>query len=371
MTILFAGGGSLGPVTPLLAVARALRRLEPGVSFAWAGTPQGPERALAEAEGMDFFEVPVAKWPRYPDIRWLTFPRDIYLASRYSQRLIAKIEPDAVVSVGGFTAVPVIRAASKRGIPCFIHQLDVVPTWSNRLIERRCISKTSSFVQTGYEQLPTPVRFQLANAPSREEAARSFGLDPSRPIVLVFGGGQGAQALNDAIHVRLDAWLKRTQLIHVTGRRKMEGLEPRVDYAVCELLDAESMRRAYAAADVVVTRAGIGALSEIASLSKAAVVVPIPKSHQVANAMAFSSAKAALFVTQEQPSFGEILRQQVTDLLHDAHRRTEMGETAHRFFPTDDGSGLAASIVKKIPVSGIRGGDEEASEGARDGSSAR
>lgn len=349
MKILFAGGGSLGPVTPLLAVARALRHLTKHVSFVWAGTPHGPERELAVAEGMEFFEIPVAKWPRYPDRRWMTFLWDVQVASQKSKVMIEKTMPDAVVSVGGFTAVPVIRAASKRGIPCFIHQLDVVPTWSNRLIERRCASRTSSFIQKGYDRFPTPVRFQPSDMPSREAGVSSFGLDSARPVTLVFGGGQGAKALNEAIHVRLEAWLKNTQLIHVTGRNKMEGIESRSGYVVRELLDAEAMRNAYAAADVVVTRAGIGALSEIASLSKAAVVVPIPQSHQVANAMAFASAQAALFVTQTQPSFAEILRQQTVDLLADADRARKMGEAAHTFFETDDGTALALRIIEKIP----------------------
>ncbi|MCC6563720.1 glycosyltransferase [Candidatus Uhrbacteria bacterium] len=348
MTILFAGGGSLGPVTPMLAVAHALKRLAPDAEFAWAGTPNGPEREITGKEGIQFYSIPVAKLPRYPDQRWATFPFDMLQASRAARRIIKQVKPDAVLSVGGFTAVPVIRAAARQEIPCFIHQLDVATTLSNKLVASKCVSKTSSFKREGYELLPTPTRFQAADAPSREAAVSAFGLDATRPVVFVMGGGQGAKALNEAIAKRLDAWLGRTQMIHATGRGKMDDLMPRDGYAVSELLDAEAMRHAYAAADLVITRAGIGALSEIAALSKPSMIVPIPKSHQVENAKAFSAAKAGLFVTQEQVDFDEILFQQAVGLLGDEARCRAMGEAAHAFFPTDDGTALAQRILKRV-----------------------
>jgi UDP-N-acetylglucosamine--N-acetylmuramyl-(pentapeptide) pyrophosphoryl-undecaprenol N-acetylglucosamine transferase len=332
----------------MLAVAHALKRLAPDSKFVWAGTPNGPEREITEKEGIQFYSIPVAKLPRYPDKRWATFPFDLLQASRAARKIIHQVKPDAVLSVGGFTAVPVIRAAAKQGIPCFIHQLDVAPTLSNKLVATKCVSKTSSFKREGYELLPTPTRFQAGDVPSREAAASAFGLDASRPIVFVMGGGQGAKALNEAIAMRLDAWLGRTQMIHATGRGKMDGVMPRDGYVVCELLDTEAMRHAYAAADVVITRAGIGALSEIAALSKPCIIVPIPKSHQVENAKVFSTAKAGLFVTQEQVEFDEILFQQAVGLLGDQGRCRTMGEAAHAFFPTDDGTALAERILQRI-----------------------
>lgn len=349
MKILFAGGGSLGPVTPLLAVMRAARRLAPDTAFAWAGTPDGPERNLVEAESLTFYPVPVAKIPRHPDMRWLTFPFDYWRARRSSKRILDGERPDAVVSAGGYTAVPVMRAAAKRGIPCFIHQLDVVPTWSNRVVAKLCSSRTSSFRREGYDSAPTPTRFHPDHLPPRAEAAASFDLDPARPITLVVGGGQGAAALNRAVRAQLEAWLTNTQIIHVCGRGKAEGLIGRSGYAVRELLGADGMGRAFAASDLVVTRGGIGLLSEIASLSKPAIVVPIPDSHQEENAKAFEAAHAALYVHQNRPHFEEALLKQVLILLEDTEKRRKMGERAARFFPTDDGTALATRILKKNP----------------------
>lgn len=362
MTILFAGGGSLGPVTPLIAVSRVLRRMMPGVVFAWAGTPDGPERGFAEAEGMEFSSVPVAKWPRYPSVRWATFPWDAYRATRIAYRLIGKIRPDAVVSVGGFTAVPVIRAASAKGIPCFIHQLDKTPTLSNRLVAKKCASVTTSFVyerppfgpRTRTVRIPTPTGFLPVDAPSREQAILLFGFDASRPVTLVTGGGQGATALNAAVFAKLDAWIKETQVIHVCGRGKVGEAKPSVGYLPCELLDVESMRRAYAASDLVVTRGGMGALSEIASLSKASVIVPIPESHQEVNAQAFVDAGAAVLVAQDQPNFADLLFQSTSELLKDAGRRDTLGRAAHEFLPTDDGTSLASLIAQIVKPSKLQ-----------------
>ena len=111
-----------------------------------------------------------------------------------------------------------------------------------------------------------------------------------------------------------------------------------------ELLNADGMKRAYAAADLIITRAGIGSLSEIASLKKAAIIVPIPHSHQVENALVFDKAKAGLYIRQDQPDFADILLQQASALLDEPARREAMGEKAHAFFPTDDGTSLAKKI---------------------------
>lgn len=348
MTILFAGGGSLGPVTPLLAVARALKRKTPGLAFAWAGTPDGPERDLMKSEGIPFYPVPVAKLPRYPDARWLSFPFDYLRARRIAREILDQVKPEAVLSVGGFTAVPIIRMAAGRGIPCLIHQLDLQPTLSNKLVARRCVSRTSSFAQPGYERLATPVRVRADELGGREQAAAYFGLDAARPTVLVLGGGQGAQAINQALSKKMPMWLAKTQVIHSTGKGKAEGMKFEEGYVVREQMTLEEIAHAYAMADLVITRAGIGTLSECAALSKAAMIIPIPGTHQVENAKAFSSAKAGLFVAQDQPDFEDILLQQAMDLLSDEARRQKMGMAAHGFFRTDDGSALADRVLRAV-----------------------
>jgi UDP-N-acetylglucosamine--N-acetylmuramyl-(pentapeptide) pyrophosphoryl-undecaprenol N-acetylglucosamine transferase len=152
--------------------------------------------------------------------------------------------------------------------------------------------------------------------------------------------------LNEALLEKLDRWLEKAYVIHVTGKGKA-GLASREGYVSHELLDLNGMMAAYASADVIVTRAGIGALSEIAALKKSSIIVPIPGTHQEENALRFDEAEAGLYVRQDQDDFADILFQQTMSLVSNVEKRREMGEKAHAFFKTDDGSAFADLIIKK------------------------
>ncbi len=359
MHIVFVGGGSLGPVTPLLAVAQALKRqTSRSLVCSWIGTPDGPERALVEAEGMKFFPLAVAKWPRYPSISWATFPWQWVRARKTAKQLVQMLKPDAVITVGGFTAVPVIQAAAADHILCFAHQLDVEPGLTNRLIARHCVSVTTSFEyekrpfgeRVNDEPLITPMRYAHAALSAREMAAQAFGLDPHQSIVCIYGGGQGAHTLNLFVERTLDTWLRFTQIIHLTGQGKDVHLQhrQRKGYVVRPLLTGEEMRQAHAAADLEITRAGIGTLSEIAGLKKAAFIIPIPDTHQEANARAFEERGAAIVFDQASSSFDEDVVSSAKLLLHDRSERQAMGERANTFFPTDDGTAFAKRILHHL-----------------------
>ncbi len=357
MKIVFAGGGTLGPVMPLLAVLRALKKMEPRATFAWIGTPNGPEKTLLEEEGVSFFSLPVVKWPRYLSVRWLTFPFAWARARREAVRFITKLKPAAIVTAGGFTAVPVVYAAAKRKIPCFTHQLDLIPGLANKKIAHFCRSVTTSFEYEkgpfGYEvtdiRIPTPVALACQRIPSREVAVKHFGLDPKKPVVFLFGGGTGAQALNQVIERGLHQWMQTLQLIHVTGVGKEGGLtKKKVKGYVSFDLITKDIVFAYAAADVVICRGGMGTLSEISYLSKAAIVVPIPHSHQEANVHAFEEQGACVVVDQTAPKFEEELLTNATLLVKDAEARKRMGERAHAFLPTDDGAELMKRVLKGL-----------------------
>lgn len=359
MNIIFAGGGSLGPVAPLLAVAQALKRHGPRqLTCGWIGTPNGPEKTLVEAQGMAFFPLAVAKWPRYPSLDWITFPYQWVQARKMARQLVERLKPDAIVTVGGFTAVPVIQVAAAKRIPCFAHQLDLEPGLANRLIAERCISVTTSFEyekrpfgeRVSDEPLTTPMRYAHVALPTREVAAKTFGLNPHQSIVCVYGGGQGAHALNTFVERTLDSWLRFTQIIHITGQGKDTHLQQRQrkGYVVRTLLSSEEMGYAHAAADLEIARAGIGTLSEIAGLKKAAFIVPMPDTHQEANARAFEERGAAIVFDQVSSTFDEDVVSSAKLLLHDRSERHAMGERANTFFPTDDGTAFAKRILHHL-----------------------
>ncbi len=356
MRILFAGGGSLGPVSPLLATARSLLRLEKQVKCEWVGTPDGPERLLIEAAGLPFQSLPVVKLQRYPSLKWLTFPFDWIRVRHLAGKILDARKPDAVVSAGGFTATPLMIEAVRRGIPCLIHQLDLKPGLSNRRVARFCKSVTTSFE---YERPPfgswvcderiaTPTRFRVDDLPSHAAAAKHFGLDPKKPIVLIFGGGTGALALNEQVKRAKKQWLALTQVIHLTGKGKDAGFRSDKGYVVRDIL-VDDMDMAYAAADVVVSRAGFATLSEMtAALSIPTIAVPLPGTEQESNAKAFEERGGLVVVEQSHPRFDDELLSAVKLMLSDQDIRRELGEQAHAFLPTDDGTALAKRILKAV-----------------------
>jgi len=355
MTIAFAGGGTLGPVTPLIAVAKRIQETNDPVRIIWFGTPDGPERGVVMQEGFTFYPITVAKLSRHVDAKLMSLPFDYFRAHREARALLKKERPDVVVTAGGFTGVPVIKEAAKLGIPCVMHQLDFVPGLSNKIIAKYCTSVTTSFA---YEvapfsvtsmQIATPTRFQEHELPARQVAANFFGLDALQPIVFVMGGGTGAAALNENIAHHLNKWLSFTQIIHVTGKGKEIKLDSMpTGYVQAPFFDMNEMRHAYAAADVIVTRAGIGALSEISSLSKAAILVPIPHNQQEENALAFHRAKAGLYLKQQQNEFHTLLPAVAKPLVMDRVERERLGRAAHAYFLTDDGHALMDHVLGAI-----------------------
>lgn len=354
MKCLFVGGGTLGPVMPLLAVARALRKTDPDMEFAWIGTPVGPEGPLIQREGIEFFPLTVAKLDRFFSWRWLTFPFDWARARLGASRLLREIRPDVVIAAGGYTAIPVFLAAGKQGIPCATHQLDVEPVRTNVWIARFCSSVTTSFE---YEHAPfgdrvhdvriaTPVAIAGEPLPSREQAAKHFDLDPGRPTVFVFGGGTGSLALNEMMVRTRNRWLKFAQVLHGTGIGKGEARKEKASGYVSKPLFDADMREAYAVADLVICRAGMGTLSEISWSRKSAILVPLPESHQETNAKAFEERGAAVVVDQRDLCFDATLIDTAERLMRHADERRAMGERASAFLPTDDGSELARRILE-------------------------
>ncbi len=345
MRILFCGGGTLGPVTPLLAVVRRMRGQRSDVAISWVGTPSGPEAPVIESEHIPYHSIPVVKFPRYPTLKWLTLLRDYKHARRMAGEILSHERPDLVVGAGGFTEVPVMKEAQRHGIKTAIHQLDAEPGLSNRRVARGCACVTSSFAydRSPFEgvsasRIATPCRFNDDHVTDRRDAAKRLDLDPERKTVFVFGGGTGALALNHALERIKGDLLQYAQIIHLTGKGKAVN-EPASGYMTHEDFDERQMRDAYAVAEVVISRAGIGTVSELAALSKAAVVIPIPGSHQEANAERVK--EGVVMLDQTSSSFEANLRDQVIGLLDDRERQEKLGQSLHDLFPTDNGSALA------------------------------
>ena len=201
-TVLLTGGGTLGSVTPLLAIARAWRARDPEVSFIWVGTPDGPEARLVEREGIPFIPFNAPKAPRYLSWRWLTLPFELCRALWHAIRLLFEYQPAWILSAGAYVSVPLVWCAPFAGAKVAIHQLDVPLSLSNRLmlpmadLVTTTWSETAKSIKKPVHVVGSPVYDRGVSVRSREDILMHFDLDPTLGTVLVLGGWTGSVALN-------------------------------------------------------------------------------------------------------------------------------------------------------------------------------
>lgn len=360
--IAFAGGGTMGPVVPLLALQKKLASLHPSDKFVWVGTADGPEKRIVENAGISYVSLQVAKLPRYLTWKLLTWPFDYLRAKKQANIFLDDWHPHIIIGAGGFTQVPVMRSAARRGIPCVIHQLDYDPLLSNKLVAKYCKLITTTFVYQkrrltvplgGYnrnsveeKRIATPNRFVGLRWPEKIMAVGHFGLEASKPVVLFTGGGTGSLALNRMVEKNLDKWLFTVQIIHLTGRGRGLEAEERPGYVKKEFLDEQEMLNAYVAADIVVSRAGMGAITDLATLSKSSVLVPIKKSAQERNA---EHLPMGVKEVKETENLFEDIYKEVMHLLKFPDEANHLADELHRAVKTDDGTEWAGLIQGFLP----------------------
>jgi UDP-N-acetylglucosamine--N-acetylmuramyl-(pentapeptide) pyrophosphoryl-undecaprenol N-acetylglucosamine transferase len=283
-SVLLAGGGSAGHVSPLLALADCLRRLDPHIRVTALGTAGGLEQRLVPARGYDLRTIPRASFPRRPGMALLRLPVALREAVQAVGAVIDETRPDVVVGFGGYVSTPAYLAARRRRIPIVVHEQNARPGLANRLGARMTRFVATTFASTALPHatlIGMPLRPEIATldrAVSRAEALSHFGLDDHRPTLLVTGGSLGAQRLNTAFASRVDQLRSHgIQVLHISGQGKefvpsatMAGSP----YVVASYVDR--MDLAYAAADLVVARAGANTVCELTAVGLPAVYVPLP-----------------------------------------------------------------------------------------------
>lgn len=332
MKIVLSGGGTIGSVSPLLAVAEKM----PTDEFLFIGTKHGPEKKLIEDKNIKFDSILSGKFRRYFSIKNLIDIVKIEFACWQSLFILRKYKPDVIVSAGGFVSVPVVWAGYLLRVPVVIHSQDIKTGLAIKLMRPFAKKITKVFADTDLdaEVVGNPVR-------SLEQTTDSLKLDSDKPVVLITGGGTGAEAVNRLVNQEL---LKFAQVIHITGKHKKQEVFEHKDYQVFEFL-SEEMKEALVKADLVITRAGIGTLSELAYLGKTIVIIPIPDSHQEANAKYFSDHQAAIVLKQESLD-GDKLNQIIKDLLDNQDKASVLSENIKKLIKPDAAEKLAAIISK-------------------------
>ncbi len=327
--IILSGGGTGGTVTPLLAIAREFYRKYPNTSFLFLGTSNGPEKNLALEVSKElpliFKSMLSGKWRRYASIKNFTDLFNIGGAYFQSLYLLKKERPDLVISVGAFVSVPLVWAAKLLRVPVLIHQQDMRPGLANRLMAGAASVITVTFENSlkvyGAKAVLTGNPYSLPSLPSRESLFKKYNLDLDRPLILIFGGGTGSASINEAVKNNLTDLLSLTQIIHVAGEGKLIT-ESQPGYHCFEFLSHVDLLSIMSVSDIVVSRPGLGTLTELSALKKVSILVPMPNSHQEDNAEACANAGAAIYI--EQKDLDNKLVRTISELLTDDSRMTEL-----------------------------------------------
>jgi UDP-N-acetylglucosamine--N-acetylmuramyl-(pentapeptide) pyrophosphoryl-undecaprenol N-acetylglucosamine transferase len=334
----------------VLAVAQALRQRRADVEFLYVGTRDGPERKLAAANDIPFAAISTGKLRRYWALDNLTDPARVAYGIFEASRLVKRFRPNLAFAAGGFAAVPPIVAARLAGAYTLIHQQDVVPGLANRLLAPLASGMTLSlassqrhFPRRKCSVTGNPVRSDFLSAEPRL-AFQHLGLDPDVPVLVATGGGTGALGLNRLVAAAAPRLIDRLQLVHLTGRgRGVPAATTSDRYRAIEFL-VDDMPHLLAAATLVISRAGMGTLTELAALGRASLIVPMPGSHQWANAQAFARL-GAIEVADQDALTAESLAERITSLLSDAPRRELLGATLAASMPRDAADRIASALL--------------------------
>jgi UDP-N-acetylglucosamine--N-acetylmuramyl-(pentapeptide) pyrophosphoryl-undecaprenol N-acetylglucosamine transferase len=362
MRILLAGGGSGGPVSPVLAVAAEIKKLKPHTEFLFIGTKKGPERAMVEAAGIRFDTIPAAKWRRYFSIKNIFSPFVLIAGFFKSLNIIRKFRPDAVFGAGSFVAVPVAWAARGFRVPIIMHQQDTQIGLANRLIAPFADKITTAFEETSKDfysgsgllnqklkpraqWVGNPVRPELT-IKSKADVKKYFNLHDDLPILLILGGATGAEQINQLVGKILPELVQTHQVIHKTGQGKNILNFQNQNYHPFELIPFEPYAAILKAAHLVVARAGLSTIAELSALGKTAIIIPMPRTHQEDNAKLVEAYNAAI-VLFSQKATPENLKRVINGLKFDQQITQMLAKNIENLMPKNAAVAIAKSIINE------------------------
>ena len=310
MKVLISGGGTGGHIFPALSIANAIKRRDPDADILFVGALGRMEMERVPAAGYPIEGLPVAGFDRKRLWRNFGVLWKLWKSLRKARRIVRDFKPDIAIGVGGYASGPVLKEAQRRGVPTLLQEQNSYPGVTNKLLAPKanaiCVAyegldrffPPEKIIMTG-----NPVRKDLEDCTlTREEAKKELGFDPSRPLILSVGGSLGARTVNEAIAASLDR-IKASgaQLMWQTGRYgadKFQSLAEGYDNVKATTFITR-MDLAYRAADLVVSRAGAGTISELQILGKPVILIPSPnvsEDHQRHNAEALSTRGAAIMI---------------------------------------------------------------------------
>ena len=349
--ILLTGGGTAGHVTPNLALIPGLR--QKGYELSYIGSYHGMEKELIEREGIAYYGISSGKLRRYFDLKNFSDPFRVVKGYFEARNLIKKLKPAVVFSKGGFVAVPVVLAAAHLKVPVVIHESDLSPGLANKLCIPSATYVCCNFPET-LSYLPkekavlsgSPIRETLLRG-SRLSGLRKAGLSPNKPVLMVIGGSLGSVKVNEAVREALPALLEKFQVLHLCGKGNLDsGLLSTAGYAQYEYVN-EELCDFYAAADLVISRAGANVICELLALRKPNLLIPLSASasrgDQLLNARSFEKQGFSQVLEEENLSRDSLLSA-VENLYENRERFVEAMEKS----PLSDGVSVVTHLLEKL-----------------------
>lgn len=360
LNIIISGGGTGGHVFPALAIADALNRMDRTVNILFVGAVGRLEMKKVPESGYKIIGLPIAGIQRRLTWKNLLVPFKLLRSLNRSKRIIKDFKPDVVVGVGGYASGPVLRMAGKKGIPVLIQEQNSYAGITNKLLANKADKICVAY--EGMEKYFPPDKIEITGNPLRSnllgveekkaEALKHFELSGEMRTILVLGGSGGARSINESIIEYLQEFEKKeVQLIWQCGRsyysRALDEIK-HFSLPHLRLLDfIDRMDLAYAAADVIISRAGAGTISELALIKKPVILVPSPnvaEDHQTRNAMSLVEKNAAVLIKDEEARF--FLVDKAFTILEDDHKMKELSENIAKIAKPDSAKRIAEVVVK-------------------------
>jgi len=376
MKILFTGGGTAGHIFPIIALAREIKKAYPNKNFQffYFGPEDEFSQTLLSQEGITVRNVLSGKIRRYFNIKaFFQNIVDIFkIPLGFCQAFfhIFIISPEAIFSKGGYGSIPTVLAGWLLMVPVFLHESDAVPGAANKFLARFSLQIFISFpveyslntinfpfLHKKIFSVGNPIRTEILSG-EKNKATSLFQLTGEKPLLFILGGSQGAQRINEAILAVLPELLANFEVIHQTGKKNFKEIQAEVKaviekelqkyYHPFPFLNEEELKHSYAAADLIVSRAGSGAIFEIAAVGKPAILIPLPESdqnHQLKNAYIYAKNGAALVIEEEnfKPHF---FLERIKYLISQPEKLKNMAISAKNFSRPKAGKIIAEYIVE-------------------------
>ena len=361
LRIIISGGGTGGHIFPAVSIANAIKEQLPDTEILFVGAEGRMEMHRVPAAGYQIKGLPVAGFDRKNLLKNIPVLIKLFKSQRMARKIVKDFRPHAAVGVGGYASGPTLKVAGSMGIPTLLQEQNSYAGVTNKLLAKQ--AKKICVAYDGMERFfdkdkiiltGNPVRQGLRNHEvTREEAIRSFNLDPNKKTILILGGSLGARTINQCLMSNLDKVKKSgVQFIWQTGKIYIEEARATVAKAgelpMLHVTDFISdMASAYSAADLVISRAGAGSISEFCLLQKPVILVPSPnvaEDHQTKNALALVNKNAALYVKDIEAK--ELLLDKAIEAVEQPQLLNNLSKNIAELAFTDSANVIAKEVIK-------------------------